>query len=144
MTEETAIDFSALPNSAFTDALGLQITEASGTSVRGYADLGPQHHQPQGLIHGGVYCAIVESAASVGAAAAVFESGTQVVGVHNGTDFLRGISQGRVLISAEPLHQGRSQQLWLVEITEESSGKPVARGQVRLQNLTPRATPPTS
>jgi acyl-coenzyme A thioesterase PaaI-like protein len=36
---------------------------------------------------------------------------------------------------ARPLHRGRSQQVWLVE-TEDDRGRVVARGQVRLQNLT--------
>jgi 1,4-dihydroxy-2-naphthoyl-CoA hydrolase len=30
---------------------------------------------------------------------------------------------------------GRTQQIWLVEITRPGDGKLVARGQVRLQNL---------
>ncbi len=30
---------------------------------------------------------------------------------------------------------GRTQQVWVVEITRPSDGKLVARGQVRLQNL---------
>jgi acyl-coenzyme A thioesterase PaaI-like protein len=35
---------------------------------------------------------------------------------------------------ATPLHRGRLQQLWLVEI-DDQSGRTVARGEVRLQNL---------
>jgi acyl-coenzyme A thioesterase PaaI-like protein len=34
-----------------------------------------------------------------------------------------------------PLHRGRSQQVWVVETLDEG-GRTVARGQVRLQNLT--------
>jgi acyl-coenzyme A thioesterase PaaI-like protein len=37
-----------------------------------------------------------------------------------------------------PIHRGRRQQLWLVEITD-TNGKMVARGQVRLQNLPPES-----
>jgi acyl-coenzyme A thioesterase PaaI-like protein len=35
---------------------------------------------------------------------------------------------------AVPLSQGRSQQLWRVDITDES-GKLIAHGEVRLQNV---------
>ena len=35
---------------------------------------------------------------------------------------------------ATPIHRGRSQQLWVVVITD-ADGRTVARGQVRLQNL---------
>ena len=41
---------------------------------------------------------------------------------------------GRVAVVAEPVQQGRSQQLWQVHLTRDD-GKLVARGQVRLQNV---------
>jgi uncharacterized protein (TIGR00369 family) len=84
-------------------------------------------------VHGGVYCAVVESAASIGAAMWLGDRG-KVVGVSNHTDFLRSVSTGRMTATATPIHRGRSQQLWQVEITDEQQ-RLVARGQVRLQNL---------
>jgi acyl-coenzyme A thioesterase PaaI-like protein len=38
-------------------------------------------------------------------------------------------------VVAEPVMQGKSQQLWQVIITRAEDGKEVARGQVRLQNV---------
>ena len=38
-------------------------------------------------------------------------------------------------VVAEPLQQGRTQQLWLVVVSRAQDGKAVARGQVRLQNI---------
>lgn len=40
-----------------------------------------------------------------------------------------------VEVVAEPIQQGRTQQLWQVAITRVQDGKAVARGQVRLQNI---------
>ncbi len=60
--------------------------------------------------------------------------GGDVVGVNNNTDFLRAITAGTVHATSEPIHRGRRQQLWLVTIRDDA-GKPVARGQVRLQNI---------
>jgi 1,4-dihydroxy-2-naphthoyl-CoA hydrolase len=57
-----------------------------------------------------------------------------VVGVSNHTDFLRAVSEGHLTATATPIHRGRSQQLWLVEIVDGSE-RLIARGQVRLQNL---------
>jgi 1,4-dihydroxy-2-naphthoyl-CoA hydrolase len=99
--------------------------------------LGPEHHQPWGLVHGGVYTAAVETAASVGASIAASEHGLVAVGVNNNTNFLRSKSDGRVDVVAEPLQQGRTQQLWEVRVVDEES-RLVAVGQVRLQNVTPR------
>jgi len=76
----------------------------------------------------------VESAASVGATAAVTDRGQIAVGVHNSTDFLRSTRTGTATVHAQPVQQGRTQQLWDVTITGQD-GKSLARGSVRLQNI---------
>lgn len=121
--------------SRFVAASGFTVTEASGSRVTGHVDLGPDQHTPWGVVHGGVYCTVVESAASIGASAAVLERGQFAVGVHNQTDFLRPMTTGRLDVVAEPIQQGRTLQLWLVTLTRADDGKTVARGQVRLQNV---------
>jgi 1,4-dihydroxy-2-naphthoyl-CoA hydrolase len=121
----------------FLRAAGLEMTEISGSRVVGHIDLGPEQHTPWGVVHGGVYTTAVESAASVGASAAVAEKGQFAVGVHNATDFLRAMTKGRVDVEAVPAQQSRVQQLWDVRLTN-AEGKLVARGSVRLQNVTPR------
>ncbi|MGF7236783.1 MAG: PaaI family thioesterase [Frankia sp.] len=126
------------PGGAFVEASGLILTESTGTRVVGYAELGPAHHTPWGIVHGGLYATLVETAASVGATLAVYERGQVAVGVNNSTDFLRSTTKGRVDLLAEPIIQGRVQQLWQVTISR-ADGKIVARGQVRLQNI-PRPT----
>ena len=120
--------------SAFLAATGLQLTEVTGTRVAGSIDVGPDHHTPWGVVHGGVYCTVVESAASIGASTAVAERGQFSVGVSNQTDFLRPMTAGRLDVVAEPVQQGKTLQLWLVTLARED-GKLVARGQVRLQNV---------
>jgi uncharacterized protein (TIGR00369 family) len=119
----------------FISHLGLDFSEVSGDRVACTWTAGPRFHQPFGLVHGGVHCSVVETLASVGAGVWLGERG-QVVGVNNNTDFFRGISEGRLASVGTPLHRGRSQQVWVVETTDDQ-GRLVARGQVRLQNLYP-------
>lgn len=121
--------------SRFVAASGFEVTEVGGTRVAGHVDLGPDQHTPWGVVHGGVYCTVIESAASIGASAAVLDRGQFAVGVNNQTDFLRPMSSGRLDVVAEPVQQGRTLQLWLVTLTRADDGKTVARGQVRLQNV---------
>lgn len=123
--------------SAFMRAAGLELDEASPTHVTGHIDLGPEHHQPWGLVHGGVYATAVESAASIGASLAAREHGLTAVGVNNTTNFLRSMTTGRVTVDARPIQQGRTQQLWEVRVTDADQ-RLVVIGQVRLQNVTPR------
>jgi 1,4-dihydroxy-2-naphthoyl-CoA hydrolase len=119
----------------FLRAAGLRVEEVGGKRVRGWIELGEEHHTPWGVVHGGVYATAVESAASLGASAAVEEKGQFAVGVNNTTDFLRPMREGRAEVIAEPIMQGKGQQLWQVIITRAEDGKEVARGQVRLQNV---------
>ncbi|WP_208091431.1 PaaI family thioesterase [Brevibacterium pigmentatum] len=128
-------DVSPEGSSRFVAATGLVVDEVSATSVRAHADLNENHHTPWGVVHGGVYATIVESAGSIGASTAVADRGEFAVGVHNATDFLRPTSAARVTVTAEALHQGRSQQLWDVVITDSATQKVLARGQLRLQNV---------
>jgi 1,4-dihydroxy-2-naphthoyl-CoA hydrolase len=122
-------------SSAFVRVAGLDFEEIDGKGVRGWIELDERHHTPWGVVHGGVYATAVESAASVGASAAVKERGQFAVGVSNSTEFLRPMKEGRVDVIAEPVMQGRSQQLWQVIITRSEDGKEIARGQLRLQNV---------
>lgn len=127
---DAGVDLSAEAASQFLAAAGLVVDAAGGTRVAGHIDLGPDHHTPWGVVHGGVYTTAVETAASL----AVRDRGQFAVGVHNATDFLRPATSGRAEVIAEPLQQGRVQQLWLVTITDER-GRALARGQIRLQNV---------
>ncbi|AVZ39383.1 MULTISPECIES: PaaI family thioesterase [unclassified Dietzia] len=128
-------DASSEAASTFVRASGLVVDEVTATSLSGHADLGGDHLTAWGTVHGGVYASIVESAGGAGAGAAVADLGQIAVGVHNGTDFLRASTGGRVEVRAEALFQGRSQQLWDVVISQTEGGKILARGQLRLQNV---------
>lgn len=112
----------------------IEIIESAADGVVGRIEVRPHHHQPYGVVHGGVYCTLVETLASTGAALWAMERGMMgCVGVHNATDFLRAVREGVLVGEATPIHRGRTQQLWQVVVTCDD--KVVARGQVRLQNL---------
>ena len=79
-------------------------------------------------MHGGVYCSIIESLASVSGHVWLSENGGgTVVGVNNNTDFLRAISSGTVTAVSTPIHRGRRQQLWLITITDDEGPRGGAR-----------------
>jgi 1,4-dihydroxy-2-naphthoyl-CoA hydrolase len=126
------------PVTAFMRATGLQLDEVDTAHVRGWIDLGPEHLQSWGLVHGGVYTAAIESAATVGAVRAAQEHGLIAVGVNNNTNFVRSMTAGRVVVAGRAIQQGKTQQLWEVSISDDQD-RLVAVGQVRLQNIVPRA-----
>ena len=87
--------------------------------------------QPYGLVHGGVYAAIVETLASTGAALAAMARGQTTVGLENATSFLRGTRGGTLHARGTPLHRGSRTQVWAVDIRDEE-GREVASGRVRM------------
>jgi 1,4-dihydroxy-2-naphthoyl-CoA hydrolase len=117
----------------FNKTLGLEFTELGADRTVVTCEITPELLQPYGIVHGGVHCSIVETAASVGAALWFGDRGN-VVGVANHTNFLRAARAGRLTATATPVHRGRTQQLWQVAITDEA-GRDIARGEVRLANL---------
>ena len=117
----------------FIKLVGVRIGEASGDRVVLTCPVTPDLHQPFGLVHGGVYATLAETAASVGASLWFGDQG-KVVGVSNHADFLRAVRQGELRAEATPLSRGRTTQLWQVEIGDEQ-GRLVAHSKVRLQNL---------
>jgi uncharacterized protein (TIGR00369 family) len=125
------------PTAGFNGLVGIEYEEATSSRVVLGLDIDERHHQPYGLVHGGAYCTLVETAASLGAALAAMDKGlTGAVGVSNSTDFFRSHRAGRIRATATPIHQGRTQQVWQVEVIRADDDVLLARGQVRLQNIT--------
>lgn len=117
--------------------MGLQYLEVTPDGGRAQLTITDKLLQPHGIVHGGVYCSVVESLASVSASvwlAEKYGSG-RVVGVNNNTDFLRATREGVLTATGTPVHRGRTQQVWRVEIVDEQD-RLVAQGQVRLANIT--------
>jgi 1,4-dihydroxy-2-naphthoyl-CoA hydrolase len=112
-------------------ALGMTFTRASADEVELEVPVRPELLQPYGLVHGGVYSSIIESAASVGAALFAMRSGQTTVGLENTTSFLRAVRSGKLVAVAKPLHRGRQTQVWEVEVRSDE-GKLAATGRVRM------------
>ena len=123
----------------FVEYLGIEFTELSGETVVATWTAGPTMHQPYGIVHGGVHCSVVETLGSLGGMIWVTgrDPDGKVVGVNNNTDFYRAVRDGAMTSTAIPIHQGRSQQVWLIETYADADDRLVARGQLRLQNLYP-------
>jgi 1,4-dihydroxy-2-naphthoyl-CoA hydrolase len=122
------------PMDGFNTTLGTEFVEVSADRVVVRCPIQPHLHQPYGIVHGGVYCSLVETAASIAAGTWLGDRGN-VVGVANHTNFIRAMREGTLTATATPVQRGRTQQLWQVDIVDESE-RLVARGEVRLANLT--------
>lgn len=127
-------DFAGMINGlpdGWVKANGLRFLSASGDGVTAELQVQAQHRQAYGLVHGGVYAAIIESLASVGAALSVMPNGKSAVGLENHTSFIHACREGRLRAAAVPLTRGSRSQLWEV-IVRDDSDRVVATGRVRM------------
>lgn len=135
---EIAAMINAMHKGTFAEHLGIELIEASRDGVTAKVTLGPQHRQPHGIVHGGVYASVIESLASVGANIDAMGKGRQCVGLDNHTSFVRAFRGGALDGVARPITRGSRTQLWEVTLTN-SEGAVISTGRVRLLALEPDA-----
>jgi len=120
-------------------AMGVRFVRATADEVVAELDIGPEHRQPYGIVHGGVHAGIIELTTSTGAALHAMKDGRSVVGLENHTSFLKAVREGTLRVTALPLSRGRSTQVWEARVTD-GAGQLVATGRVRLFALDPGAS----
>lgn len=110
---------------------GFVFDSVTPEKVSGSLQVGPEHLQPMGIVHGGVYASLAESAASAGSHFAVSRDGKAALGMSNSTTFMRPVSEGTIHCFAKPIHRGRTTWVWDVEMTDDA-GKLCAASRVTI------------
>jgi uncharacterized protein (TIGR00369 family) len=119
-TDSDASSGKALPDDlgGVAGLLNIELVETGPERVTATMPVTPKHHQPFGVLHGGVSVVLAESVASVGAYLAAPE-GHGAVGMEVNANHVRSVRQGRVMAVATPLHTGRTTHVWDVKIHHE-------------------------
>lgn len=99
--------------------LGIEMVEAGPERVTAAMSVTPDHHQPFGLMHGGVSVVLAESVASIGAYLAA-PAEHMAVGIEVNANHMRPVREGRLTATATPLHTGRTTHVWEVKIRDEA------------------------
>jgi uncharacterized protein (TIGR00369 family) len=115
------------------EALDMRIVEATAERVVIEWTVSSKHHQPMGIVHGGVYCSAIETACSVGASISASERDPSMVavGLENHTSFIRAARGGVLRATALPITRGRTTQVWGADV-RDASDRVLATGRVRL------------
>lgn len=84
-----------------------------------------KHKQPFGMVHGGVYAVLAETAASLGSLVSL--EGTKYIPV--GTDIqsrhLNPASSGTLVATATPIKLGRRQHTWEIIISDKKTSQKI-------------------
>ena len=92
--------------------------------------------QPFGLLHGGVSVVLAETLGSCGAAYAAPE-GYRAVGLDINANHLRGVHSGWVTGLAQPVHIGRTTQVWQIDM-RNAAGELSCVSRITMAILAPR------
>lgn len=115
--------------------LGIRYVEISADGVLLHMEADERHHTPAGIVHGGVYACLVETAGSVGALERA--PGVPLAGVANSVELIRPHRLGRLHARGVPCASTGDRQLWQVMVNRADDGKLVATGRLLLQRITP-------
>lgn len=76
--------------------------------------------QPLGLLHGGIYCAVAETIATVATIQGVWRDGLTASGLSNSASFLRAITGGTVDAHARLRYRDEREWFWGHEFRDDS------------------------
>ncbi|MGI8408056.1 MAG: PaaI family thioesterase [Actinomycetota bacterium] len=126
------LPFAALPDEkTIHGSLGISIVSLDPDKVVLQMAVGPQVHQPFGLLHGGASAVMAESAASIGALLNCDVAEQYAVGVDLNISHLKAMRGGSVTATATPIRMGRTLHVWAIELSDEN-GAPVAAARCTL------------
>lgn len=128
---ENVVEMLNATRGGFNKMIGLEFTKVTYDEVRAELPVTPDLHQPYGLVHGGIYSAMIETLASVGTAIHAMPQGRNTVGLENNTSFLKAVRRGTLHGIATPLTRGKRTHVWRVDVRDDDD-RLVATGRVRM------------
>lgn len=105
--------------------VGFRCTAFEDGTARVEMEAGPRHHNPMGIVHGGIFCDLADAAMGI-AVAATLEEGERFATLHLSATYLRAFKEGRLVATGRIVHRGRSVIHTEAEIVD-GDGKAVAR-----------------
>ncbi|MCA9523603.1 MAG: PaaI family thioesterase [Myxococcales bacterium] len=113
--------------------LGLEYESLDKDHVVIATDVTPRLFQPFGVVHGGVYVLMCESAASVAASLSIDLARELAMGMEINANHLRPARAGRLRASARPIHRGRSTHVYHCEVHNDDALVCVSRCTVAIR-----------
>jgi 1,4-dihydroxy-2-naphthoyl-CoA hydrolase len=111
--------FRSLASRGMPDALGIEVLELTPQRVVATMPVHDATRQPFGILHGGASVALAETVASLGAWSSIDRERFSAVGLEINANHLRAKRDGLVRAVGTPVHQGRTTQVWSIEIRDE-------------------------
>lgn len=100
--------------------VGIEYTELGNDFLSGKMPVDERTMQPFGILHGGASVVLAETLGSAAASLTVNFSKKRCVGLEINANHIRPATNGFVYGTAQPLHIGRTTQIWQIKIKNEA------------------------
>jgi uncharacterized protein (TIGR00369 family) len=105
--------------------LGFRFTSFEEGRVSVEMDAGPRHHNPMGIVHGGIFCDLADAAMGM-AFATTLADDESFATLQLQASYLRAVREGRLVATGRVVHRGKTVGHTDCEIVD-GEGRPVAR-----------------
>jgi 1,4-dihydroxy-2-naphthoyl-CoA hydrolase len=106
--------------------LGIVITHAADSEVRGELAVDERHMAPNGFLHAGTVVTLADTCAGYGCILILPPGATGFTTIELKSNHLGTAKQGTIVGSAKPVHLGKTTQVWDTTVTHRESGKTIA------------------
>lgn len=114
----TVEELNRLGQNTMLETLGIRITRCDEQNLEAEMPVDHRTHQVFGILHGGASVVLAETLGSIGAQLYVPET-HYCVGLDINANHIRSVKSGKVTGRAQPIHVGRTTQVWEIKIVSE-------------------------
>lgn len=119
-TKFTLDDINQRGKNTLVEYLGIVFTKVEENSLTATMPVDQRTRQPLGILHGGANVVLAETIASTGANLVVDLQKVYCVGLEINANHIRSVSEGLVTAVTQPIHLGRTTQIWHIDIFNDS------------------------
>jgi len=101
------------------DSLGIEFEVIDKGFMKAKMPVDERTHQPLGYLHGGASVALAETVASFGAFQLIDPEKEICFGLEINANHIRSKREGYVFAEGKVIHQGRTTQVWEIQIKDE-------------------------
>jgi 1,4-dihydroxy-2-naphthoyl-CoA hydrolase len=101
--------------------LGIEFIDAGDDFLKARMPVDHRTRQPEGLLHGGANVVLAESLGSAASVLCIDAEEYFVVGLEINANHIRSVRDGYVTGITQPIHLGRSTQVWEIKIYDDQN-----------------------
>ncbi len=103
------------------ETLNIEFVDVGEMTITARMPVNSRVHQPDGVLHGGATVALAESVGSAAAYLFLGSTDIQVRGIEISANHVKSIREGFVYAHGRLVHNGRTTQLWHIDIKNEEN-----------------------